>query len=199
MRNIVFLLAALWSYGISAASDHHAHHRAMMAEKAKEGNVHVQIHDEVLRDQDGREVRFKRDILDDRVVVMDFVYTTCTTVCPVLTALMKKLQDRLGERLGKDVFLVSVTVDPVHDTPSKLKAYASRHGAKAGWIWLTGEKHRVDKVLKGLGAYSADYTQHPAMVLVGDAGSGTWKRFYGFPSIDQIEKAVEALLAKRGQ
>jgi protein SCO1/2 len=178
--------------------DPHAHHKAMMSKPAEPPkSTDVRIEDRELVDQEGRKVKFASDVIGERIVVMDFVYTTCTTVCPVLTALFKQLQDRLGERLGKEVFLVSVTVDPTRDTPQRLKAYAAKHGAGEGWTWLTGASTNVNAVLDGLDAYTPNFEDHPSMVLVGDARSGEWTRFFGFPSPDRILARVDELTQAR--
>lgn len=79
-----------------------------------------------LLDQDGRELRLKDDLVGDRIVVMGFVYTSCTTVCPVISAILQKLQKQLGERAGGDVQLISLSIDPLRDTPS---AFTSTPGA----------------------------------------------------------------------
>jgi len=175
--------------------DPHAKHRAMMNKSPEDAAspVSVKIHDRVLVTQDGKSVHFADDVIADRIVVMDFIYTTCTTVCPVLSTILGQVQVGLGERLGNDVHMVSVSVDPGRDTPERLKAYSESHKAKPGWVWLTGEKTEVDDVLRGLGAYTPDFEDHPSMVLVGDAGSGTWIRFFGFPGPDKILAAVEEL------
>ena len=183
---------------VEGETDPHAHHKAMLnkpAEAAK--STEVDLLDRTLVDQDGREVKFVSDVIGDRIVVMDFVYTTCTTVCPVLSALFSQVQEKLGDHLGEDVVLVSVSVDPTRDTPQRLKAYAARYQAQAGWIWLTGGKRTMDEVLDGLGAYSPNFEDHPSMVLVGDGRSGEWSRFFGFPSPDRIMDQVHALQAAR--
>lgn len=180
------------------AADPHAAHRAQMAKPAEAAPAaDLELKDLPLLDQDGRQVRLVSDVIGDRIVVMDFVYTTCTTVCPVLTALLLQVQERLGDRLGNEVLLVSMTVDPTRDTPERLKTYASDRGAGPGWLWLTGAKPTVESVLDGLGAYSPDFENHAAMVLVGDGRSGQWSRFFGFPSTDRILEQVDALLAAR--
>jgi protein SCO1/2 len=179
--------------------DPHAHHRAMLA-KPQPGpgaSTAVQLHDRDLLTQDGESVRFATDIVGDRIVVVDFVYTTCTTVCPVLSAIFGQMQERLGERLGREVMLVSLSVDPGRDTPARLKAYAARHKARPGWVWLTGDKTAVDQVLEGLGAYTPDFEDHPSMVLVGDGNAGNWTRFFGFPGPDQLMAAVDRLAVAR--
>ena len=179
-------------------ADPHAHHKAMLnkpAEPAKSADV--DLRDRELVDQDGRRVKFVSDVIGDRIVVMDFVYTTCTTVCPVLSAVFSQVQARLGDELGKDVALVSLGVDPIRDTPQRLKAYAAKYKAQPGWIWLTGPKTTMDDVLNGLGAYSPNFEDHPSMVLVGDGRTGEWSRFFGFPSTDRLVKQVNALQAAR--
>jgi protein SCO1/2 len=157
----------------------------------------VRVHDRTLVDQDGRKVRVASDVIGNRLVVIDTFYTTCVQICPILSAIFMELQDQLGSRLGKEVVLVSLTVDPLTDIPPRLKEYAKLWNARPGWVFLGGEKQSVDQVLTGLGLYSADLTAHPAMFLVGDARSGTWTRFYGFVSPEQIMGKLDELSAAR--
>jgi len=183
---------------VADEADPHAHHKAMLnkpAEPAK--STEVDLLDRTLVDQDGRQVKFASDVIGDKIVVIDFIYTSCTTVCPVLSALLGQVQGRLGDHLGDDVALVSVSIDPTRDTPQRLKAYAARYQAQPGWIWLTGGKRTMDEVLDGLGAYSPNFEDHPSMVLVGDGRSGEWSRFFGFPSPDRIMDQVNTLQAAR--
>jgi protein SCO1/2 len=148
----------------------------------------VKLHDRTLVDQDGRKVKF---------VVIDTFFTTCAQICPILSAIFMDLQDQLGSRQGKEVVLVSITVDPVTDIPPRLKEYAQTWNAKPGWSFLGGEKQTVDLVLTGLGLYSSDFTAHPAMFLVGDGKTGSWTRFYGFASPEQILGKIDELSAAR--
>jgi cytochrome oxidase Cu insertion factor (SCO1/SenC/PrrC family) len=97
------------------------------------------------------------------------------------------------------VFLFSVSVDPVRDTPPKLLAYAKKWKAKPGWTFLTGPKSDVDAVLKGLGAYTPNFWDHPPMFLVGDGKAGRWVRLNGFPDPDQVLKQVDQLAAARAR
>ena len=112
-------------------------------------------------------------------------------------ALFTQVQGELGERLGDEVVMVSVTVDPARDTPKRLKAYSSKHGARDGWVWLTGPKSTVDDVLTGVGAYSVNFEDHPSMVLIGDGRTGEWQRLFGFPSPDRIMSVVNELQKDR--
>jgi len=92
---------------------------------------------------------------------------------------------------------VSVTVDPLRDTPARLKAYSEKHRARDGWFWLTGSKQNVDEVLQKLGVYTANFEDHPSTILVGDASSGEWSRFLGFPSVGQLIQKINEFSAAR--
>ena len=157
----------------------------------------VRLIDSTLVDQDGQPVRFASEAIGDRIVAINFIYTSCTTVCPLVSATFKSLQGKLGEHLGKDVRLISISLDPATDMPARLKDNAIRFNAKPGWVWLTGNKPEVDLVLKGLGTSSANFTEHAPLVIVGDGRRGQWNRFYGLTGPEQIRQKVEALLDDR--
>jgi protein SCO1/2 len=195
----VFILLFLSSVVFAQNKDVHAQHKEMLQQQSeKSANfADIVLPDAVLLTQDGAEVRLQNDVVGDRIVVMNFVYTTCTTVCPVLSAIFSQVQNQLGERLGPEVVLVSLSVDPLRDTPARLKQYSERLGAADSWFWLTGQKQTVTEVLTELGAYTPNFADHPSMVLVGDGQSGQWARFVGFPGADQIVKKVDEFTAVR--
>jgi len=159
--------------------------------------VRVQLQDLQLVNQDNLQQRFKSDVIGDRLIAIAFTYTTCTTICPILDSIFVKLQDKLGDRLGREVSLITLSIDPVNDIPPRLKAYSRKLKAKPGWIFLTGNKVNVDKVLIGLDVYSADILNHTPSILVGDGRTGVWRRFYGFPSADKLLTALNELAAAR--
>ena len=183
----------------SADEDPHAKHRAMMQQKSEPTaeTVEIDLRDRLLVDHHGQDVQFVSDVIGDNIVVMDFVYTTCTTICPVLSALFTQVQSKLGDQVGDDVQLVSMSVDPIRDTPQRLNAYSAKHRAGEGWVWLTGGKPAVDDVLTGLGAYTSNFEDHPSMVLIGDGRTGEWQRLFGFPNPDRIVQIVNDMLEKR--
>jgi len=161
------------------------------------GSVTVRLHEVPLLDQDGRAVRFPGDVIGGRVVVIDTFFTTCTLICPILGAIFSDLQGQLGDRLDREVRLISISVDPLTDIPPRLKKYAEQWEARPGWLFLTGGKKAVDRVLEGIGMYSSDFSEHPSAFLVGDAREGKWTRFNGFASPEQLRSRVEELLAGR--
>lgn len=179
-----------------AHADHAKH--AGHGEQAKPAEQAVVRFAEVdLTDQHGRTQRLKTDVVADNIVVMDFVYTSCTTVCPVVSAIMAEVQAQLGERVGRDVRLVSLSVDPQRDTPARLKSYAGTHRAGEGWVWLTGSVPAVNDTLKGFGTWTPNFEDHPVVMMVGDGRSGDWTRFYGFADPAALVAKVEQLTAQR--
>jgi len=178
-----------------AAEDHSKHRQHGQPGKNEPalGKVQIKLPDTVLTDQNGKSAKLKTEVLADRLAVVNFIYTTCTTVCPVQSALIADLQRRLGERSGKEVSLISVSVDPLRDTPLRLKEFAARYKAGPGWSFLTGSRQAVDEVLKAFDVYTPNFADHPAAVLVGNPRTGEWVRLFGFPSTDQILARMKEL------
>ncbi len=94
-----------------------------------------------LVDQDGKTVRFYNDLIKDKVVAINFIFTHCGDSCPLETANLSKVKNLLGDRVGKDIFFYSISIDPDHDTPKVLKAYSKNFGAGLGWRFLSGKKN----------------------------------------------------------
>jgi protein SCO1/2 len=192
------LVAALVAPAL-AADDHSKHQQHAAAADAKPSTVKVRYDESVLTDQHGKTHKLRSDVIGDRIVVVDFVYTTCTTVCPVLSAAMAQVQGSLDAKAMEEVRLVTITVDPARDTPARMKEYGDRYGAKPGWLWLTGPTGRVNEVLKGFGAYATSFEDHPPLVLVGDARTGNWIRFFGFTDPKLVVAKVQELRAERAK
>ena len=115
-----------------------------------------------LLDQNGKTVRLEQDLVQDKIVVMSFIYTSCTTVCPVVSSIMGKVQKQLGARVGNEVQLVSISIDPQRDDPKRLQDYARTFQRGPGWSWLTGSPQSINETLKGLGSFSGDFKNHAA-------------------------------------
>lgn len=130
----------------------------------------------VLLTQDNIQVHFFDDLLKGKTVVINFMFTTCTGVCPPMTANLAKVQSLLGDRVGKDINMISVSVDPAIDTPDVLKKYATKFNVRPGWYFLTGKKTDVDTVLKKLGGYVEDKNDHNTILIVGNVETGEWMK-----------------------
>jgi len=151
----------------------------------------LSIPDVALTDQNGRSVRLDRDVVHGKIVVMNFIFTTCTTVCSPMGANFAALQQRLGDR--NDVALVSISLDPSTDTPAKLKAWSERFHARPDWTLLTGRESDVTLVLKALGVYTPNRFTHAPIALVGSDASGRWERVSGLLPPDQLVSVIDSV------
>lgn len=142
---------------------------------------HYALPDVTLINQNGARVRLASILNSDRPVMVDFIYATCTTICPVLSANFTNLQDRLGAE-SRSVHLVSISIDPDHDTPPVMKEYLKRYGARPGWDFLTGSRADIDKVVKVFKAStSPNKMSHEPLILIKPPGAGSrWVRISGF-------------------
>jgi protein SCO1 len=149
-----------------------------------------QIPDTTVYDQDGKKLHFYTDLIKGKTVAINFIFTTCTTICPPLTATFRKLQQELGERVGRDLQLISISVDPATDVPERLKAYSDKFKAGPGWAFVTGDKQELDLLLKSLGASVGDKKDHTPMVLIGNDKAAYWTRTYGLAPVNTLLKAI---------
>ncbi len=151
-----------------------------------------------LVNQEGQTMRLYSDLIQGKTVVIDFMFTSCTGACPVMSNNFAKIQDWLGDRLGKDVHLISVSVDPVNDTPAKLKEYAARYKARPGWYFLTGTKENIDAALRKLGNYVETPEAHQNLFIIGNERSGLWKKAFGLAQPDALIPVVKSVLEDKG-
>jgi cytochrome oxidase Cu insertion factor (SCO1/SenC/PrrC family) len=146
-----------------------------------------------VQDQDGETWEFYDDLLDGRVVVINFVYTACSSLCPLTTARLARIADRLGDRLGRDVFFYSISVDPERDFPEALKSFSSAFHDGPGWKFLTGKPEDMAKIYYALGNRSRELNGHMNDLILGNAGSGEWSRNSIFSDEDTLLLEINAL------
>lgn len=190
------LLAVGIGQALAHSADEHAGH-AMPANSASSESAQVKFADVPLLDQNGQTVRLEKDLVTDKIVVMSFIYTSCTTVCPVVSSIMGNVQKQLGARVGSEVQLVSISIDPQRDDPKRLNDYARAFQKGPGWSWLTGTSQSINETLKGLGSFSGDFKSHQPLILVGDGNSRHWTRYYGFTDPTVLSREVEKLSGLR--
>ncbi|MFQ5655726.1 MAG: SCO family protein [Planctomycetota bacterium] len=157
----------------------------------------LRIPDVRVIDERGRERRFRRDLIEGRTVVIGFFFTTCTTICPPLTATMAQIQDQLRGKGRSDIELISISIDPVTDTPERLRAWAASFGADPGWTFVTGDKNDIDELLKALDAFTPRPEDHAPILLAGNAGSGVWRREYALAPAGDLCEVIERIAGAR--
>ena len=155
--------------------------------------------DVVLLNQEGREMRFYSDLIEDKTVIMIPFFTTCTSVCPPMNRNLERIQEWLGDRLGKDVVMMSITVDAENDTVPRLKEYSLRYHAKPGWYFLGGKKENVDLALKKIGQYVDNKDDHSSIMILGNQRTGLLKKAMALSRFEELLKVVASVVEDKGE
>ena len=176
--------------------DPHAHHRHMMEQPGYTSSRHSYTMPElVLIDMNNNKVSLAEALGHEQPVMLNFIFTTCTTICPVLTATFSQVQRKLGDE-AKNVRMISITIDPEQDTPERLKEYAGRFKAGAGWQFLTGSIENIITTQKAFDAYRGDKMNHLPLTFIRSTANGPWIRLEGFSSATEVVDEYRQLLAQ---
>ena len=141
-------------------------------------------------DQNGKRISFYDDLVKGKIVAINFIFTTCTTICPPMTATFRRVQQDLVAK-GSDAQLISVSVDPTTDTPERLRDFAAKFKAGPGWTFVTGDRIEIDSLLQAFGVAVADKNDHTPMILIGNDRTGFWSRAYGLAAPGTLVKAID--------
>ena len=170
MKGLKKYLAALTMIVIGAVSVQAQESNADEEERARSYFTNLE-----LINQDGETVRFYDDVLKDKVVVINFIFTNCEGACPLMTHKLTLVRDRLDEHVGKPLQFVSLSLDPQRDTPAAMKEFAKTHHADHdGWVFLTGNADHLDTIISKLGQYTEDMEAHSTMMLAGNVNTAHW-------------------------
>jgi protein SCO1/2 len=154
-------------------------------EKYERSTASYNVPNVTLLNQDGESVRLRSLTDSGKPVIMDFIFTTCTTVCPVLSAGLASLRSELGDGAA-GVQIISVTIDPEHDRPEQLKEYGMRFNAGAGWTFLTGNREEIGQVLKAFDAFIVDKMSHEPLYILRGPISDRWVRIRGLLGVGEL-------------
>jgi protein SCO1/2 len=175
----------LWSS--AQPHDHSAHSAQMPA--ASTGYARslreYSVPDVVLTDADARPVRLRELLASRDPVMLNFIFTTCGAICPVMSKTFSEVPAKLGTQAG-NLRMVSISIDPETDTPEKLRAYAKTYGATANWRFLTGRLEDVKAVQLAFNSYQGDKMNHDPLTLLHLPAGKRWVRIDGFASSDSL-------------
>ena len=186
--------ARMWGKAITivriekSALEHgaHVHHPLQEQGPGFQRSVHdYDIPDVAVVDAGGSLVRSANLFDSHKTVVVSFIFTSCTAVCPILTATLAQARQRLGNA-AEDVLMVSISIDPEYDTPARLRDYARRFGAQGDWRFLTGERHDIRELQRAFDADRGDKNNHQPLALIRHAGQKPWMRLDGFTSAAEL-------------
>ena len=169
--------------------DHSTHLKAMSNTHFTVSDVNYLIPNEILLDSSGKQIELRKLLNQGQPVALNFIFTTCTTICPVMTATFSQMRKALGKKSEK-VLIVSITVDPEYDRPAVLKKYATLFDAGEGWSFLTGEGNSINRVLRSFDVYAGSKMNHQPVSLFKKSDSPTWIRVDGLASGKEMANLV---------
>ena len=188
-------LLCMFTQTVHAHEDHSHHAMQDMATKQelKRATVSYTLPAIKLVREDGKEIILPEELNDGRAVVLSFVYTTCTEICPLTSETFSKLQSKLGKSRNK-VHMVSISIDPEQDTPATLKKYAKKYQAKSQWNFYTGTVAASVETQKAFDAYRGDKMNHVPVTYLRAAPDKPWLRIDGFVSPDELLRSYQELV-----
>ena len=147
----------------------------------------------LVKTQDGKTVRFYDDLIKDKIVIISFIYTSCTDICPLTTARLSQLEERLGDLVGRDIFFISMTVDPKRDTPERLKQFSAAFTTGPGWTFVTGDPEDIRAINYKFGERSEILSEHRNQIVLGNDATGEWQRDSAFSDLNRLVMTVHSL------
>lgn len=166
------ILSLAPTLGVNAAGAVQGDDQAASEEKARNYFSNLEVFD-----QNGQQLNFYNDVLKDKVVAINFIFTNCQGACPLMTRNMSLVRDLLGGEVGESIHFVSISIDPVRDTPTAMKEFAQTHDAdQDGWTWITGNPDSLAHIVKQLGSYTDDVEAHTTMVLAANVRTAHWTK-----------------------
>ncbi|MBL8305627.1 MAG: SCO family protein [Rubrivivax sp.] len=186
-------VGALLTAEAPAFAEDHSAHIASAAGGLKRSEKPLRLAAVSVLRQDGRRLGFEQALDDGRPVMLNFVYTSCTAICPVTAQVFAEVR----ERLGKDrdaVHAVTVSIDPEYDTPQRMAEYARRFGGGGSWSFFTGTLADSVAIQRSFGAYQGDKMNHVPVTFVRAAPGQPWIRLDGFASPKVLVDTLRPML-----
>jgi len=152
--------------------------------------------------QDGRTLRFYDDVMKGKILLINFFFTQCDAVCPLATQNLVRLQELLGPRVGDEIRMISISLQPEHDTPEVMAAYAKTYGVGPGWLFLTGQKDDIELLRHRLGFWDidpvvdADPEQHLGTVRIANEPLHRWAMSPSLLTPEALVRAVNRVVPR---
>ena len=176
------------------SDDPHAHHRAAMKKTTYQiSDVTYDVPEVQLLDTSGTSVPLQELLQSDEPVALNFIFTTCTTICPIMTVTFAQMQQLLGADAER-VQLVSISIDPEYDRPDVLQSYATQFHAGDNWTFLTGDTKDIVSVLRSFDSYTGSKMSHRPVTLLKRPGSESWIRIDGLANGESLAQEVTSRL-----
>lgn len=164
---------------------HHQHNHSNIKEGYVRSVKQLNIPNAKLVDMEGAQVSLSSELNSGKPIMLNFIFTTCTAICPIMSATFSQVREELGPDRSK-IEMISISIDPEHDTPEKLKEYAKKYHADEGWQFLTGDLALIVSVQKAFDAYRGDKMNHIPLTFLRRSPKDPWVRLEGFTSAKDL-------------
>jgi protein SCO1/2 len=144
---------------------------------------------------DGRETSFPAALDHDGPVLLQFIFTTCAAICPAMTGTFSSFQEKLGDEM-KHVRMISISIDPEHDRPERLRVFAQRFDAGPRWAFYTGRVEDLAAVRKAFDADSANKMWHRPLTFLRPRRGASWIRCDGLMSAAELIAEYRRMVQK---
>jgi len=146
--------------------------------------------------QDGKSVSLSHELDDGRPVLLNFIFTTCSSICPLVSQTFAEFQRKLGSEADA-VHLMSISIDPEEDTPRRLAEYARKFHAGPEWQHYTGTLAASLAAQRAFDVYRGEKMNHTPVTLMRAAPGKPWLRIEGFVTPDELVQNYRNLLAAK--
>jgi protein SCO1/2 len=189
---IGLMVSVVFADDIVPTIDPHAHHHMVMSDTTRQMVDYTVPQIRLVRD-DGKTVSLPDELNDGRPVVVSFIFTTCTAICPLISQTLAQLQRKLGPDRDR-VHLVSISIDPEQDTPARLAAYARKYDAGPEWRYYTGTVSASVATQRAFDVYRGDKMNHVPVTLLRAAPDKPWVRIEGFATANDLLAEIRSML-----
>ena len=180
---------------VAAQKPDHPHNASAVPARYTRTVARYELPDVMLVSMDGTKTVLTSTLKQDGPVMLQFIFTTCPTICPVMSSIFSAAQDKLGDDLGK-VRMISISIDPEHDTPERLRDYARKFRARRQWLFLTGSAEDIAAVQKAFDAYRGSKMRHEPLTFLRAAPAEPWVRLDGLMTSTQLVAEYKLLTAR---
>jgi protein SCO1 len=193
--SVMFIARAMAGEQMDMSEHQHHHHMVADDTGIKRSEVEYTIPALTLIRSDGTSASFPKEIDDGRPVIVNFIYTSCTAICPLTSQVFSQVQKKLAASHEK-VRLISISIDPEYDTPERLNRYAKTYQASQDWVFYTGTTAASLAIQKAFNAYRGDKMSHVPVTFLRAAPNKTWVRLDGFANPDEVIQELHKLTAR---
>lgn len=169
----------------------HSHHMEMMKNKDKVFNIThetYELPDTALTSSNGTNSRLIKELDTDKPVILNFIFTTCTAICPIMSGTFAEINHALS---NKSVKMISISIDPEYDTPKTLRAYAKKFNANKNWNFFTGTTENIITTQRAFSEYRGNKMNHEPNTFFRPSKNSKWIKISGFISSNEFVKLYE--------